>query len=218
MTPANQSSVASNSRIIVVLHIATQIIRFAGILLIQRLVAPADYGVMGVVIGVIIGLEMVSDIGIGPSIIQNKRGAEPAFYRTAWVLQVGRGLLLTAIAIILALILWSLQKNGSIDAASNYANPVLPAVLMVLSISLLMAGFNSTSLHVQTRNQQLLQVSLLELYAQIVALIVILVWAWYSPTVWALVAGALVRAAVKTLLSFSMFRNIRRHLSRSVWR
>ncbi len=208
MSNQNSPDVASNSRIIIVLHIVTQIIRFGGILLIQRLVAPEDYGLMGVVIGVIIGLEMISDIGIGPSIIQNRRGAQPTFYRTAWVLQLGRGVVLMLVALALALTLAWAQQSGTISAPSNYANPSLPPVLMVLSLSLLLSGLNSTSLHVYTRHQKLMKVSVLELYAQIVALVVILIWAWYSPTVWALVAGALTRSVVKAILSYSMFPDI----------
>jgi len=37
------------------------------------------------------GLQMFSDVGIGPSIIQNKRGEPPHFYNTAWTIQVFRG-------------------------------------------------------------------------------------------------------------------------------
>lgn len=168
---------------------------------------------MGVVIGVIIGLEMISDIGIGPSIIQNRRGGEPVFYRTAWVLQVGRGVLLTFIALALAALLAWLQSSGTISAESNYANPSLPPVLMFLGLSLFLSGLNSTALHVYTRHQKLMKVSLLELYAQIVALVVILAWAWYSPTVWALVAGALTRSAVKAMLSYLMFKDISMRLT-----
>lgn len=168
---------------------------------------------MGVVIGVIIGLEMISDIGIGPSIIQNRRGGEPVFYRTAWVLQIGRGVLLTMIALALAALLAGLQGSGAISADSNYANPSLPPVLMALGLSLFLSGLNSTALHVYTRHQKLMKVSLLELYAQIVALIVILAWAWYSPTVWALVAGALTRSAVKAMLSYLMFKDISMRLT-----
>ena len=39
----------------------------------------------------IIGLQMFSDIGIYPSIIQNKRGEEPDFLNTAWTIQIVRG-------------------------------------------------------------------------------------------------------------------------------
>jgi hypothetical protein len=69
----------------------SQVIRLLSSLILARLLFPEAFGLMALVNVFMQGLEMLSDIGLGPSIIQNKRGTEPKFLRTAWTLQILRG-------------------------------------------------------------------------------------------------------------------------------
>ncbi|WP_416670812.1 oligosaccharide flippase family protein [Egbenema bharatensis] len=61
----------------------SQVLRFGSNLLLTRLLFPEFFGLMGLVNVFIIGLALFSDVGIGVSIVQNKRGEEPAFANTA---------------------------------------------------------------------------------------------------------------------------------------
>jgi hypothetical protein len=72
---------------------ASQVMRFGGNLILTRLLLPEYFGLMALVNIPIIGLQLFSDVGIIPSIVQNKRGDEPGFYNTAWTLQIVRGIL-----------------------------------------------------------------------------------------------------------------------------
>src|SRR5688572_30143338 len=72
---------------------ASQVIRLASNLILARLLFPDVFGLMALVNVFIGGLAMFSDIGIGPAIIQNKRGNERTFLNTAWTIQIGRGLM-----------------------------------------------------------------------------------------------------------------------------
>src|SRR5262245_41661145 len=72
----------------------SQVLRLAGNVIFTWLLYPEAFAVMLLVNVFIQGLAMFSDIGIGPSIIQSKRGDEPRFLNTAWTIQVGRGFLL----------------------------------------------------------------------------------------------------------------------------
>jgi hypothetical protein len=80
----------------------SQVIRLASSLILARLLFPEAFGLMALVNVFMQGLEMLSDLGIGPGIIQNKRGAEPKFLRTAWTLQIIRGFVLWGITLLLA--------------------------------------------------------------------------------------------------------------------
>src|SRR5690606_26286840 len=58
------------------------------------LILPSVRGMMELVNPFVLGFELLSDIGIGPSIVQNKRGGDRDFADVAWTIQVTRGVLL----------------------------------------------------------------------------------------------------------------------------
>lgn len=74
--------------------VAQQLIRLGSNLILTRLLFPEAFGLMALVQTFMTGLAMFSDIGIGPSIIQNRRGEDPDFLNTAWTIQIGRGVML----------------------------------------------------------------------------------------------------------------------------
>ena len=86
---------------------ATQGLKFLVSLVLTKLLLPEVYGLAALVTAFSIGLKMLSDIGIGPSVIQNPRGEEQSFLQTAWSLQVARG---AAIGVISVLLAWSLSS------------------------------------------------------------------------------------------------------------
>jgi O-antigen/teichoic acid export membrane protein len=138
----------------------------------------------------ILGLNLFSDIGIGPSIIQSKNGNDRNFLNTAWTIQVGRGFALWIVACLMA-----------IPAANFFGEPIIAYALPVSGLTALLAGFNSTKL--ATANRQLLmrQLTVIDFGAYVVGVIVMLVWAWASPTIWAPVAGGLVTSALMMSMS-----------------
>ena len=73
---------------------AQQALRLASNLILTRLLFPEAFGMMALVFMVIQGLNMFSDAGVSPAIMQSKRGDDPRFLNTAWTLKVGRGVIL----------------------------------------------------------------------------------------------------------------------------
>ena len=76
---------------------------------------------------------MFSDLGLRQSIVQSRRGAEPAFLNTAWALQILRGLALWLIALAIALGVYLADHAGMVAATSVYADPSLPWVIAALA-------------------------------------------------------------------------------------
>src|SRR5690606_8194669 len=72
----------------------SRVLRIGGNLVLWRLLYPDAFGLIALVNVFITGLTMFSDVGIGPSIVQNPRGDDPAFLNTAWTIQVVRGFIL----------------------------------------------------------------------------------------------------------------------------
>ncbi len=167
-----------------------QALRLVNSWVLTRLLFPAAFGRMTLVTTLIVGITLLSDIGLAPSVIQSKRGDEPSFLNTAWTLQVLRGGALFLIACLLA---W--------PAARFYHDPALLTVLPVLALSTLMTGLNGTSILTLSRHMGVRRMFYFDFSSQIVALIVTIGWAWHSPTVWALVAGNLATNLYRLVLS-----------------
>ena len=180
----------------------SQALRLGGNLILTHLLEPKLFGLMSLVYVFITGLHLFSDIGIGMSIIQNKRGDDPSFLNTAWTLQVARGVVLWICSCLLA---W--------PVAQLYGNTQFLWLLPVVALSALISGFTSTALFTLNRHMAVGQVAMFELGGQVIALIVMIIWAWFNPTIWALVIGSLVAELVRLVWSYRLIPNLSTHFA-----
>lgn len=182
-------------------HMARQVLRLGSNLVLTRLLVPEMFGVMAIVTVVLIGLEMISDVGLRNNIIQSSRGEERIFLNTAWAVSIIRSSFLYIIALLLSYLLYLAGSNGWISEQVVYANPVLPSVIAVMSLTVLISGFNSTKLYVANRKIHLGRIVTLELVCQLASVPVMIGIAFLNPTIWALVIGALVNRILFMILS-----------------
>ena len=175
-------------------YTASNAVRFVGtVLVMAHLLPTAAFGIMGIVNIVRRGIEMLSDVGLGPCIIAHPRGCEDAFLQTAWTIQLVRGVLLWMIACVLA---------GPI--AIFYGQPQLIELLIVTTFGLVIAGAASTGLHVLGRRMEAGKLALLNLGTQVVSTVVMVAVALVWPTVWAFVIGGLCGAMARVVISFAL--------------
>ncbi len=165
---------------------ASQVIRLATNLILTRLLFPEAFGLMALISVVLLGLGQFSDVGIGPSIMQSKRGDDPDFLNTAWTIQVIRGIGLFLTACLLA---W--------PAARFYGEPDLMAMLPVAGLTLLITGFNPTSLETAHRHMRLGRLTLIDIATQIIGVLIAIAFAWWLRSAWALVISGVVSALVQ---------------------
>ncbi len=174
----------------------SQVIRLGGNLVLARLLFPEAFGLMALVNVFMQGLQMFSDLGIGPAVIQNPRGEEPEFRHVAWTMQIIRGAALWLISCLLAWPVARFYSGGHPDAM------MLFQILPVIGFTALLNGFTSTSLFVLNRRMKIGTVTLLELLPQIVSMVVMILWAvLIERSVWALVAGGVAQSATRVFLS-----------------
>ncbi len=166
--------------------VTSQLLRTGSRLLLARVLLPKSaFGIWTLLSGFISGLQMLSDVGIGPSIVQNSRGVEPRFLDTAFTIQVVRGAALWVIACLLA---W--------PAAVFLEVPSLTYLIPVAALTLLVGGFVNTAFYSWTRNMHLRPVTLLNIGAELAGVVATVVVALISPTIWALVAGVIATSVV----------------------
>lgn len=174
-----------------------QLIRLGGNIILAWLLFPGAFGMMATVNALIQGLTMFSDLGIVPSIIQNKRGEEPDFLCTAWVLQIIRSIGIALVACLLA---------GPIAHFSN--EPELFWMIIAVSLTSIISGFNSTWLLVYSRRLMLGKVIILGLVVQSLTLMVTVILAWQWQSVWALVVGNFVGPSIALIISHTWLRGV----------
>lgn len=183
--PATRSSVATLAG-----AVASNVLRLATNAVLTRLLLPEDFGLMGYVYLVLAGLALFADIGIAPSLIQSARGEERPFLHTAFSLQAIRGFALALAAAAFAA-----------PAAEFYNAPALIWLIPLVGITSVFDGFTSTKLILANRRLQLWRVVIIDLGSQVVATAVAIGIALASPTIYALLAAALVRSAARCIAS-----------------
>lgn len=167
-------------------------LRVVNSLILTRLLMPESFGLMALVSTLVAGISLMSDIGLGPSVVQNPRGDDPVLLNTVWTLQVLRGL---GIFVVVLIATWPM--------AQIYHEPRLMALLPALGICNLVSGFNSTNLLSMSRHMGVRRVFLLDISTQVVALLVTTGLALLYKSVWALVVGTILSTVYRLLLSHS---------------
>jgi O-antigen/teichoic acid export membrane protein len=179
----------------------SSVVRFGSNLLLTRLLVPDMFGVMAVASAILVGLHMFSDVGIKQNIIQSARGNEPSFLNTAWRIQISRGVALFFIAICISGLISIAGHAGFFPRDTAYAAPSLPPVIAVMSITAIVAGFESTKLFEASRALTLGLVTRVEITSQIIGLVGTMTWVFFDRSIWSLVAGGLLASLARTILS-----------------
>lgn len=159
-------------------YAAQQLLRLVSNTVLWWLLFPAAFGLMTLVNVLLTGLQMFSDVGIRPSIVQNERGDDPDFLNTAWTIQVIRGgiLFLTAWAI-------------AFPVARFYGQPQLAYLVMLVSVNPMIQGFYSTNIASAARHMALGRLARLDLTANFLGITVMITVAYITRSVWALAIG-----------------------------
>lgn len=176
---------------------ASQVLRLGGNLILTRLLEPKLFGLIALVYVFITALNLFSDIGLGTSVVQNRRGDDPAFLNTAWTLQAVRGVILWFCSLLLA---W--------PASAFYNEPQLLWLIPVVGLNAVMGGFHSMAYFTLSRHMDVKKLSIYEFGRQVITLLVTILWAAFiSKTIWALVVGSLAAEFIATLWSYRLIPN-----------
>ncbi len=187
-------------------HAAGQVIRLVGNLILARFLMPEAFGIMAVISTLLMALNLLSDIGTGPVIIQSGRGADRDFLNTAWTLQIIRGFVLWIIGLLLALGIAFGQSMAWFTPGTVYADPRLPVLIAVAVFATIIHGFASMKIKLAERNLDLRSTALLDLSSAPIGVLVMVIGAVLTESVWALVIGSLVGALMRSVLSHLMLK------------
>lgn len=176
---------------------AQKVIAFGNSVVLRAFLVPEVFGLMYLVQGVLRGLAMFSDFGIQPAVVQNPRGDEREFLNTAWSMQVARGGLLCLVAAAAGWPLSLIYEEGAILVWLMLAMAAIP----------LLEGFSSTSLFTLQRHLEIKKLRLFELGVSTAGVAVAIALAWWTRSIWSIVAGAWTATVLKVGFSYFLTRD-----------
>jgi len=191
----------------------TNALRIVSSMTLTRLLDSHAYGVVGVITSIAYMLAMLTDIGLLGFIVRHAEGDDPTFLDQVWTIRLVRGIGLTLLMIAIA-------KPG----AALLGKPELAPVVALWAISFTLDGLSSLAFATSVRDRQLWRLSMLELSANVVTLIVSIATALIWRSYWALIAGMLTGQVVRLVLSYIIFPQSRRRIrisparSAELWR
>jgi O-antigen/teichoic acid export membrane protein len=168
----------------------SQSLRMVNSVVITHILMPELFGLMSLVTTLILGMALLSDIGLLPGVIGSPRGDEPLFLDTVWTIQIVRGFALFAAGLLL-----------TYPVGLFYHDRHMFTLLPVLSFTFIIDGFCSTNLMTAARHIGVRRLLTINMGAQAFAVAVTISWAFLWPSIWALVAGSMSASLFKMVVS-----------------
>jgi O-antigen/teichoic acid export membrane protein len=173
-------------------------------LILTRLLFPEAFGAIAAAMALISGLVLISDFGVSVVIVQSPRGDQVGFLRSAWVFQLWRCAVLWVILAGVCAVLNLSAIRNLLPAGSVFADPSFAPVTVVLGLSIVLGGAESTAVFLNIRRLNYSPIVILDLAGRLFMLPFVIVWAWIAPSVWALVGGVLIGSALRVILSHTL--------------
>jgi len=176
--------------------LAVQVVTaFVGLIqkiVLARLIAPEDFGLMGLALLTTCAAEVLSSPDLASALIQ-KKGDVRDYLNSLWTCQLIRAVLIFVVLIL-----------GAPAIALFFRCPFSTHVIRLVALGILLRGLQNPGFvlfrkDIQFRPRFIVATSA-SLFGTVVSIIYALVWR----NVWALVAGTLVSAAVSCLLSYAL--------------
>lgn len=166
----------------------SQVIGWAVTLVVLRLLHPEDYGLMALVSVVIAVFGNVAELGIGAAVIQ-----APDISREE-LAQVSGLVTLVNLAV------FALVVAGAPLLAAAYDETALATLVQVAALQFPISSLATLPQALAQRDLDFRRLAWVEMAAVVVSSLLTLALAWYGAGVWALVAGGLSLATVRTLM------------------
>ncbi len=170
-------------------QLVTQGIRFANNIILARLVDETAFGLHALVMAVTTGLWLVSDLGLGQSIVRSNRDDDD-FVHTAWSIGIARSGILLVAGCVLAPVV-----------AGFYDEKALLWLLPLCTVRIVFQAAESGQFYLATRRLEVGRLVTVEVIAQIAAMAVAVAVASVTHHAVALVGAAVVSAIVRTTLT-----------------
>ncbi len=172
------------------LRITTRGLGFIRTIILARLLAPEDFGLLGIAMLAILTLETFSQTGFQAALIQKKENLE-SYMNTAWTVSAIRGIVLFLALFFSAPLI-----------AEFFNSPQAMWVVRAIAVSTVLTGFRSMGIVFFQKELRFDKLFIYELSATLADLSVAIFLAFVLRNVWALVWGGLAGHFVRLLMPY----------------
>lgn len=171
-------------------------LRAVSSVILTRLFVPEVFGIAGIIASVAFVLAMMSDLGFQAFVVRHPDAERRDFADTIWTIALARSVVLTGTLAAL-----------SVPITALVGKPELWPLLAVSSLTFLIEGTASLSLILALRRRMILRLSVLELVVAVAQLAAAVALAFVWRSYWAILVAMLCSTALKSVLSYLMFRD-----------
>lgn len=175
------------------MNVGDRALQLTLLVVLARILEPADFGLMGIALVAIHGLQRFTHLGLDEALIQNRDDDVNDYLDTAWLLNIGRGLLIGGVVFLVAPLI-----------ASALGEPRAAPILRVIAVSPLILQLRNPGVVYFKKDLAFEKQFLFTMGGSLanfgVALALALAWG----NVWALVAGYMASDLTRTLVSYGL--------------
>ena len=172
------------------LRIVQQIFGLARLLILARILAPHDFGLMGIALLTMSTLETFSQTGFQAALIQKKKDIE-SYLDAAWTVLILRGL-----------VLFGILYFAAPFAASFFDAPEAKPIIQVIGLSVLFQAVTNIGVIYFQKELEFNKEFIYQFAGTLVDFIVAIAAVLILKNVWALVLGMLAGNAVRCIMSY----------------
>jgi len=193
--PAKSSSFASDLAWRALSNWSSQVVSWAALLIVVRLLSPADFGLVGMSVVLYGYLRLLGTFGIPATVLRHRDLNEEALAQLNTVaLAFGVGAFLLA-----CLLVWPL--------ALFFKTPRVAEVALVTCVGLIPLGLRNVPEALMNKNMRLKSLSILDALRDILSAAVTILLAWWGFHYWALVLGNLLPDVARCAVILGMQRH-----------
>jgi O-antigen/teichoic acid export membrane protein len=190
------SRTTAGASILIVSRLATRCIDLAALVILGRLLSPADFGIVAIAMSVVMIVEAVMELPVGFVLVAFPTRTK-AHYDTAFTLQLTRGILLAVILLVLA---WPISQI--------YHDHRLIGLICALGAAPAARGLGSPRMIEYSMNLDFRPTFIMEVVGKLVALALSVSLAWWSGSYWSLAVGTIATPVTMVTLSYFYAPNL----------
>ncbi len=185
-----QRNIARGASWSIGLNFATRGLGLISIIILTRLITPYDLGIYAAAAIIIELVNILTEVGIYPVLIQHKN-PNLLFYQTAWTVQVIRGVIIFLIVQLFAEYFIHIYTNEQ----------AIHDAIKVITITVLLNGFSSIYLVNFEKEMDFKKLMIFQMICRIIGFIVTIIAAYILQSFWALVIGTITGNFARLILS-----------------
>lgn len=173
---------------------ATHLLNLLRVMIVARILAPADFGVFGMAMVVLLGVTSLGQLGFKEALIAHDQADDEERQRWLYSLWTGNLLLNVVLGVSIAALAW--------PAAMLNQQPGLVAMLLALSGVPLLTALKNPQLMALEKRIAFAPIAVVELTVAVAGLVFTVLLAWWLESAWALILGQLIAPAGGLVASY----------------